>query len=133
MRLVLQPIHSIPDSVAHRWRVVYKYYSYIIRGITIDRKKLYDDTRKILKMFSFNDLEPDARISDLSIGNQQMIEIIRAISLNARLIIFDEPTSSLSEREADMLFSIIGKRRPFRIGRNENAVPCGRSARNCIF
>ena len=79
-----------------------------MKGITIDRKKLYDDTREILKMFSFSDLEPDVRVSDLSIGNQQMIEIIRAISLNARLIIFDEPTSSLSEREADMLFSIIG-------------------------
>ena len=73
----------------------------------IDKRKLRQDAQEILKMFSFMSLDPDERVSNLSIGNQQMIEIIRAISLNAKLIIFDEPTSSLSEREADMLFSII--------------------------
>lgn len=74
---------------------------------TIDKAKLHEDTRNILKMFHFADLDPDMCVSNLSIGGQQMIEIIRAISLDAKLIIFDEPTSSLSERETKMLFKVI--------------------------
>ncbi|MDO4547905.1 MAG: sugar ABC transporter ATP-binding protein [Clostridia bacterium] len=73
----------------------------------IDKRKLYDDAREILKVFSFAELDPNTRVSNLTIGNQQMIEIIRAVSLNAKLIIFDEPTSSLSVREARVLFNII--------------------------
>lgn len=45
----------------------------------------------------------------MSIGSQQMIEIVRAISQKAKLIIFDEPTSSLSEGEVEMLFKIINE------------------------
>ena len=47
----------------------------------------------------------------LSTGNQQIVEIVRAVSLNAKIIIFDEPTSSLSESEVEMLFTIIEKLR----------------------
>lgn len=73
---------------------------------TIDKKRLNEEAEKLLKYFSLS-ISPDAKAGSLTIGNQQMIEIIRAISLNAKLIIFDEPTSSLSEKEVDMLFDII--------------------------
>ena len=54
-------------------------------------------------------VEPETKVGDLSIGSQQMIEIVRAISQKAKLIIFDEPTSSLSEGEVEMLFKIINE------------------------
>lgn len=73
---------------------------------TIDKKKLNADAAKLLENFHLT-IDPSSRAGDLTIGNQQMIEIIRAISLNARLIIFDEPTSSLSEKEVELLFAII--------------------------
>ena len=72
----------------------------------IDQKKLHRDAQELLKHFNLQ-IDPGAKAGSLTIGNQQMIEIIRSISLNAKLIIFDEPTSSLSEKEVDMLFSII--------------------------
>lgn len=72
----------------------------------INKKKLNQDAAKLLKKFSLN-IPPETKAGNLTIGNQQMIEIVRAISQNAKLIIFDEPTSSLSEKEVDMLFAII--------------------------
>ena len=73
---------------------------------TIDKKKLNENAGRLLKNFDL-EVRPETKAGDLSIGNQQMIEIVRAISQDAKLIIFDEPTSSLSEGEVEMLFRII--------------------------
>ena len=53
------------------------------------------------------DISPDRRVSALSVSERQMLEIAKAVSYGARIIVFDEPTSSLTEREAEKLFSII--------------------------
>ncbi len=53
------------------------------------------------------DLDPMARVSDLSVAEQQMVEIARALSMDSRLIVMDEPTSALSEVEVDKLFRIV--------------------------
>lgn len=74
----------------------------------IDYKKLYDDTKKVLEQLGM-DVDPKDLAGGLSIGQQQMIEIGRALTRNARLIIMDEPTSSLSEAETDTLFKIVEK------------------------
>ena len=75
------------------------------RGI-IDYPKLYRDAQEILDTLEM-DVDPRAMAGDLSVGQQQMIEIGRALTRNARCIILDEPTSSLSEKETDTLFKII--------------------------
>ncbi len=54
-------------------------------------------------------LTPDMRVDTLSPGDQQMVEIARALRTSPRLIIFDEPTSSLTEREKERLFDVIGR------------------------
>jgi ABC-type sugar transport system ATPase subunit len=74
----------------------------------VDHKKLYADTREILDQLGM-DISPHTIAGTLSVGQQQMIEIGRALTRNARLIIMDEPTSSLSEAETDTLFQIIKK------------------------
>src|SRR5215510_2510018 len=53
------------------------------------------------------DIHPDERISDLTIAGRQMVELARAISHDSEILIMDEPTSTLSEREVDHLFGII--------------------------
>ena len=53
------------------------------------------------------DVSPGALVSTLSIGRQQMVEIAKALSANARVLIMDEPTSSLSQHESDALFRVI--------------------------
>ena len=68
----------------------------------IDWKALWRMTRELLLNAGI-DLDPRARVRDLSIAEQQMVEIARALSANARLLIMDEPTSSLPERESNRL------------------------------
>ncbi|MHC4995993.1 MAG: sugar ABC transporter ATP-binding protein [Planctomycetota bacterium] len=72
----------------------------------IDKKKTYAETQQHLDMVGL-DCAPTTLVRDLPIGQQQLIEIAKALSTNARLIIFDEPTSSLSMRETVQLFSVI--------------------------
>ena len=78
-----------------------------MKGKFIDHKKLYHDAADILAQLGM-DISPKTIAGDLSVGQQQMIEIGRALTRNARCIIMDEPTSSLSEAETETLFKIIG-------------------------
>jgi ABC-type sugar transport system ATPase subunit len=55
------------------------------------------------------DIRPDAKVSSLSVAHQQMVEIMKAVRRDARIIAFDEPTASLSDTEIETLFSIIKK------------------------
>ncbi len=72
----------------------------------IDWKTLYEQARQQLQKMEI-DLDPHRTVADLSIAQQQMVEIAKALSGQARLIIMDEPTSSLSERETEKLFELI--------------------------
>jgi ribose transport system ATP-binding protein len=63
-------------------------------------------TRKILDDLG-EKIDPRARVETLSVGNKQMVEIAKALSKNARVIVMDEPTSSLSEVEVETLFGLV--------------------------
>lgn len=62
------------------------------------------------------EISPGRLVRDLSIGQQQLVEIAKALSINARVLIMDEPTSSLSQREADQLMGVIGQLRDRGVG-----------------
>jgi ribose transport system ATP-binding protein len=72
----------------------------------VDTKKMYAAARKILDRMDL-DFAATALIADLSIAQRQMVEIARAISFQSRIIILDEPTSTLSEPESDKLFTLM--------------------------
>ena len=72
----------------------------------IDHRALGRRTRELLAGLKI-DIDPDERIADLTIAGKQMIEIARAVSYESDILIMDEPTSSLSEREVDQLFGIV--------------------------
>ncbi len=76
------------------------------RGGMIDRQRIRVQSETILQQVGL-DLSPDELVGHLTIGQQQMVEIAKAISTEARIVIMDEPTSSLSQREANKLFDII--------------------------
>ena len=72
----------------------------------IDHKKMYEMSKDVLKLIDFN-VDPKTLMSALTVANMQMIEIAKALSYNAKLIIMDEPTSALTNKEIDQLFSIM--------------------------
>jgi ribose transport system ATP-binding protein len=72
----------------------------------IDRRKLYRDADAILARIGM-DCPSRTLVRDLAIGSQQMVEIAKAISIDARILIMDEPTSSISQHETAQLFKVI--------------------------
>ena len=64
-----------------------------------------------LELLEHPDIRPETKVRDLSVGAQQLVEVARALVSKARVIVFDEPTSSLSERDAERLFAIIDRLR----------------------
>jgi len=73
----------------------------------IDWKKMIEETRKTLQQFGL-ELSPEVPVKKLTVAQQQMIEIIKAVSFRAKMIVMDEPTSSLTEKEVEFLFQTIG-------------------------
>jgi inositol transport system ATP-binding protein len=72
----------------------------------VHRRQLENDTRALAKRIGL-DRGPSALVRDLSVAEQQMVEIARALSMKSRLIVMDEPTSALSRAEVEKLFNII--------------------------
>ena len=74
---------------------------------TVDFKKIQDATNELLIKFGHPEINSKDVVSSLSVGQRQIVEIIKALSLNSSIIIFDEPTAVLTPSETDILFSII--------------------------
>ena len=77
-----------------------------IGGLVINEKKMYKDTKDIFKKLEI-DIDPRRIMSKLPVSQRQMVEIAKAVSYDAKVIVFDEPTSSLTETEVEHLFRII--------------------------
>ncbi|MGL4891919.1 MAG: galactose/methyl galactoside ABC transporter ATP-binding protein MglA [Aeromonas veronii] len=81
---------------------------YPTKGWFIDHGKMYDDTKRIFDELDI-DIDPRVKVATLSVSQMQMIEIAKAFSYDAKIVIMDEPTSSLTEKEVNHLFKIINK------------------------
>ncbi len=75
----------------------------------LDRDQLFARTNEVLQTFHHADIRPDKRVSDLSVAARQIVEISRAIAARARIILMDEPTSSLQRDDVTNLFELIRK------------------------
>lgn len=76
------------------------------RGKFIDDRAMVKESKKLFEKLHV-DIDPSQRVGKLSIGEQQMVEIAKAIAVEAKIIVFDEPTAALSLKEIDALFQII--------------------------
>lgn len=85
------------------------------RGIAIDDKRMNQEAKKLFDRLNIN-IDPDETMSNLTVGKQQMCEIAKAISHEAKVIIFDEPSAALTEAEIDELFKIIRDLRKQNLG-----------------
>lgn len=79
-------------------------------GLSLNNAKMRKEAKKVLDDLRI-DISPDQIVGDLPVSKQQMVEIAKALSINARILIMDEPTSSLTAKEIDDLFRIIRKLR----------------------
>ena len=77
-----------------------------IGGIAIDERKMYKDTMDVFDELGI-DVDPRRIMSTMPVSQRQMVEIAKAVSYHSKVIVFDEPTSSLTEEEVEHLFKII--------------------------
>ncbi|HEU4767034.1 MAG TPA: sugar ABC transporter ATP-binding protein, partial [Pyrinomonadaceae bacterium] len=75
----------------------------------LDREKLHARTNEVLQTFHHADIRPERRVGDLSVAARQIVEISRALAARARIILMDEPTSSLQREDVTHLFALIRK------------------------
>ncbi|AOF92449.1 sugar ABC transporter ATP-binding protein [Sinorhizobium sp. RAC02] len=74
----------------------------------IDHKAMNAEARRVLALFgSAHRIEPDTVVADLDVASQQLVEIAKAVSLDAKVIVMDEPTAALNEAECEVLFGLV--------------------------
>ncbi len=73
----------------------------------IDEETPVKETRRLLARFGLGAIDPTQRVKELSVAQQQMVEIMRALSTDARILVMDEPTASLTDQEIEKLFVFI--------------------------
>ena len=78
-----------------------------MKGMFVDYKKLYADTEELLKLAKMDYLSPKQHVRPLNSGQMQMISLLRAYVKKPRILILDEPTSSLTDNEVDTLMEIL--------------------------
>jgi len=81
---------------------------YPLKFGAVDSKKMHEETERIFGELGIN-LDSHTKVGNLSVSQRQMIEIAKAVSYNAKIVVLDEPTSSLTDEEVEKLFAIIEK------------------------
>ncbi|WP_111646051.1 sugar ABC transporter ATP-binding protein [Paranoxybacillus vitaminiphilus] len=103
--MIHQELSPIPNMTVAENIFLGREPSYGFTG-WVKAKELEEKTRQLFEKLEI-DIDPNAKMADLSIANTQMVEIAKAISYNSKLIIMDEPTSAITEKEVNHLFKII--------------------------
>jgi ribose transport system ATP-binding protein len=114
-------IRSVHDALAHGIALIHQELNLadnldvaaniflgreLLRAGLMDKRRMRREARQFLDAVGL-DVDPSVLVRTLPIGRQQLVEIAKALSVNARVLIMDEPTSSLSGREAESLFKVI--------------------------
>ncbi len=106
--MVHQELQPIPDRTIGENIFLGRYPLKKALGFipVVDHKKMYEDTEKLLKKVRM-DFDPRQKLGTLSVSQMQSVEIAKAVAGNCRVLILDEPTSSLTQNEVEALFRII--------------------------
>lgn len=106
--IVLQEFNLLPDlSVAENLIIGNEeYYKY--GGIVLDKRRMYQHSKELLGLFELGaSLDVYEKVKNLSIAQMQILEILKAVDADSKVIILDEPTAALSQNEVEQLFSIV--------------------------
>lgn len=103
--MVHQELQPVPErSIAENIYIG----RYPMKGIFVDHKKMEADAAKVLKEVHLN-YDPTAKLKTLSVSQMQLVEIAKAVSAECKVLILDEPTSSLTAAEVEALFTIVNE------------------------
>ena len=105
--IIHQELNPIPDMTVAENIFVGREPTYKFLNI-LNRKELRSMTLRLFEEIGIK-IDPGAKLASLSVAEKQVVEIVKAISYNADIIIMDEPTSAISDREVEKLFEIIRK------------------------
>jgi ABC-type sugar transport system ATPase subunit len=106
--LIHQEFSLIPQLTVYENIFLGREISKKFLGINfVDKKKMKREAEDVLKTFGIENIPVDSKIRDLSVANQQLTEIAKALSINSKILIMDEPTAALTLRETEKLFSIL--------------------------
>lgn len=109
--MIHQELHPVPHRSVMENVWLGRYPVKSIAGIkAVDHKKMYKDTQELMEELQMS-IKPDTLMSKLSVSQTQAVEIAKAVSYRSKVIVMDEPTSSLTENEVAHLFKIINNLR----------------------
>ncbi|WP_251151823.1 sugar ABC transporter ATP-binding protein [Cellulosimicrobium sp. Marseille-Q4280] len=77
------------------------------RAGLVDRRRMHDDTDRLLADLGLSSLSAHQRVGSLSVAQQQVVEIVKAVSYDARIISMDEPTAALADQEVELLYELV--------------------------
>ena len=108
--MIHQEISLIPttDVAENIW--IGREKNFLTAGVVVSRSKRYKATKELLDQLEIN-VNPTAIVKTLSVANMQLVELARAASYNSDIIIMDEPTSSLTDHETEILYRVVRKMR----------------------
>ena len=105
--IVMQEFNSMPHLPVYE-NVFLGHKEIFKHGFVLDKAEAIRRTTELLAMFGMEQqIHPLSRLSDLTVAEQQIVEIIKAVSYESKVIILDEPTASLTQKEADRLFEVV--------------------------
>jgi rhamnose transport system ATP-binding protein len=77
------------------------------RGGLVDSRRMHEDTTRLLADLGLSSLSSHQRVGSLSVAQQQIVEIVKAVSYDARIISMDEPTAALADQEVELLYELV--------------------------
>ena len=108
--IVLQEFNLLPDlSIAENLILGNEEY-YRLAGLVLDKRRMYSHSRELLGLFEMGaSLDVYEQVKNLSIAQMQILEILKAVDADSKVIILDEPTAALSGNEVEQLFAVVRK------------------------